>query len=71
MKVNCSKEMQPIVHLYKNMEQIPENLQQRSRRSATGEDPCNKLHLEMTSEVRDGHTYYNTSVSGIFFKIFN
>lgn len=69
MKIQCSPELENIMHLYKNNKDTGfPPIHQRSQRQIRGTeyDLCNKLHLEMTSEKINGHTYYNASVSNYF-----
>lgn len=68
MKVNCSPETKNVVDLYKTRVDVPRQRYpaaiQRTRRQA-GDSKANgcNVQFDMTSQVIDGHTYYNTSVS--------
>lgn len=68
MKVNCSEKIQTVVDLYTSRERPSHTfaaLQQRTRRQTKNSkiNGCN-IQFDMVSETINGHTYYNTSVSG-------
>lgn len=68
MKVKCSENAKTVVDLYKNRTDVPTQrfpaAIQRTRRQ-TGNAKSNGCNVEfdMASQVINGHTYYNTTVS--------
>lgn len=68
MKVKCSDNAKSVVDLYKTRAEVPRqrfpSAIQRTRRQ-TGNSKANgcNVQFEMASQVIDGRTYYNTTVS--------
>lgn len=68
MKVKCSENTKNVVDLYKSREDVPRQrfpsaIQRTRRQTGNSKSSGCNVQFDMTSQVINGHTYYNTSVS--------